>query len=112
MACFSDGFKCFFVKFIDTCLPLSKAFSRLSLIEDVVIHQMQSSRDDQMDCHCRGDLLIFLQQYESFFSHHYQTASTLHVCLNDKYLLLFCVFFWHLNTLSRTVKEYLAVTGL
>ena len=33
---FSDDMKCFFAKFIVTWLPLSKAFSRLSLIEDVV----------------------------------------------------------------------------
>ena len=33
---FSDDMKCFFVKFIGTGLPLSKAFSRFSLIADGV----------------------------------------------------------------------------
>ena len=72
---FSDGIKCFFVKLIDTYLSLSIAISRLSLIADA------SSRDNQMDCHCPRDIRIFLQPYESFFSHHYQTSSTLYVYL-------------------------------
>ena len=36
---FSDDIKCFFVKFIDTRLPMSKDFRRLSLIADVVTTQ-------------------------------------------------------------------------
>ena len=91
------------------CLRFFVDFPWLQMLS---LHQTRSSMDDQMDCHCWMDLWIFLQTYESFFSHHYQTSSTLHVCLNDKCLLLFVPFFWQLNTLSWNGKEYLAVTGL